>query len=133
MSEGTMTLSYEENAQSVSTKNIDICDTNDTTDVTTNEMLMRQPSEIKNNEGTDNVIEAQDVAENLAVNSNNVNKHNPEVTVENKKTESGSTSSENVELQRRNVIYHFQRKSCYFRRSRQSTLAQALIKRSIRW
>ncbi|GJQ83283.1 hypothetical protein Trydic_g8875 [Trypoxylus dichotomus] len=133
MSENTMTLPYEDE-QSVSTENTNYRNKNDATDDTTNLMLIRQPTEIKNNKKVDDVIGTQEDAENLAVNSKNVNTCVEDLTEENKKTESvRGNNSENVEVQTRDVTHGIRRRNYYFKRSRRSILANALIKRSIRW
>lgn len=131
MSENIVTLSYEGDEQSVSTTNVDFRKSNRKDD-TTKPVLMRQPSKIKNNKDIDNVIETQDVAENLAVNSMDVNKYKSDPKVENKKSET-NTNPKNVEMQTRNISSQVGRKRYDYKRSWQTILANALIKRSIRW
>lgn len=126
MSENIMTMSYAIDAQDVSTNINNSRSKNNTT----NTMLMRQPSELKNSKEVDDVIATQEVAQNLAVNSN--------ITIcdegspEKKKIKCARNNSEDPEVKIRDVR-QTRRRSNYFKRSRQSMLANALIKRSIRW
>lgn len=126
MSENIMTMSYAIDAQDVSTNINNSRSKNNTT----NTMLMRQPSELKNSKEVDDVIATQEVAQNLAVNSN--------ITIcdegspEKKKIKCTRNNSEDPEVKIRDVR-QTRRRSNYFKRSRQSMLANALIKRSIRW